>query len=115
MGQNNLQQKLHRKMLIKSVKLSTKLRALSEGNKAYTYREQTAYNNANCLFKDVKKYISTHYKASRIVVAACRMCDDLMHNVRKEWMRTCTTESEVERAKTLLKTNPILQLDRTMS
>lgn len=116
-------------MSIKLVKLSTKLRVLSEGNKPYIYREQTAFYTTKCLFKDepkavyngsvdnhdLKNYISTRNKASRIVLAACRMCDDVMHNVQKEWIRICTTESEVERAKNLLKTNPILQLDGKLS
>uniref|UniRef100_A0A2K5TSZ1 Mitochondrial-processing peptidase subunit beta n=3 Tax=Euarchontoglires TaxID=314146 RepID=A0A2K5TSZ1_MACFA len=38
---------------------------------------------------------------------------DMLHVVQKEWMRLCTsvTESEVARAKNLLKTNMLLQLD----
>nr|XP_021503328.1 mitochondrial-processing peptidase subunit beta [Meriones unguiculatus] len=38
---------------------------------------------------------------------------DMLHAVQKEWMRLCTnvTESEVARAKNLLKTNMLLQLD----
>uniref|UniRef100_A0AAG5CTA7 Mitochondrial-processing peptidase subunit beta n=1 Tax=Anopheles atroparvus TaxID=41427 RepID=A0AAG5CTA7_ANOAO len=42
-------------------------------------------------------------------------CEDMLYNVQSEWMRLCTmvTESEVERAKNLLKTNMLLQLDGT--
>lgn len=38
---------------------------------------------------------------------------DMVHVVQKEWMRLCTsvTDSEVARAKNLLKTNMLLQLD----
>ncbi|XP_028667409.1 mitochondrial-processing peptidase subunit beta [Erpetoichthys calabaricus] len=39
--------------------------------------------------------------------------EDMMHFTQREWMRLCTsvTESEVVRAKNLLKTNMLLQLD----
>lgn len=42
-------------------------------------------------------------------------CEDMLFNVQSEWMRLCTmaTETEVERAKNLLKTNMLLQLDGT--
>lgn len=42
-------------------------------------------------------------------------CDQMLFNVQSEWMRLCTmvTESEIERAKNLLKTNLLLQLDGT--
>ncbi|XP_055380984.1 mitochondrial-processing peptidase subunit beta [Condylostylus longicornis] len=42
-------------------------------------------------------------------------CEDMLYNVQSEWMRLCTmvTDSEVERAKNLLKTNMLLQLDGT--
>lgn len=42
-------------------------------------------------------------------------CEDMMFNLQSEWMRLCTmvTEAEVERAKNLLKTNMLLQLDGT--
>ncbi|KFB37884.1 AGAP000935-PA-like protein [Anopheles sinensis] len=42
-------------------------------------------------------------------------CEDMLFNVQNEWMRLCTmvTEGEVERAKNLLKTNMLLQLDGT--
>lgn len=41
--------------------------------------------------------------------------DDFLANVHKEWMKLClsVTEGEVERAKNLLKTNMLLQLDGT--
>lgn len=41
--------------------------------------------------------------------------DDMLYNIQKEWMKLCTavTEGEVERAKNLLKTNMLLQLDGT--
>lgn len=41
--------------------------------------------------------------------------DDMVRAVQGEWMRLCTmvTEAEVERAKNLLKTNMLLQLDGT--
>eukprot|EP00794_Sanderia_malayensis_P006254 gene6254-6973_t len=39
--------------------------------------------------------------------------DDLLFNIQSEWMRICTSirDSEVDRAKNLLKTNLLLQLD----
>ncbi|KAM7360477.1 ubiquinol-cytochrome c reductase core protein 1 [Cochliomyia hominivorax] len=42
-------------------------------------------------------------------------CENMLFNVQQEWMRLCTmvTEAEVERAKNLLKTNMLLQLDGT--
>uniref|UniRef100_A0A7G3AJR8 Mitochondrial-processing peptidase subunit beta n=1 Tax=Lutzomyia longipalpis TaxID=7200 RepID=A0A7G3AJR8_LUTLO len=42
-------------------------------------------------------------------------CEDMLFNVQSEWMRLCTmvTDSEVDRAKNLLKTNMLLQLDGT--
>lgn len=42
-------------------------------------------------------------------------CEEMLFNVQTEWMRLCTmvTEAEVERAKNLLKTNMLLQLDGT--
>lgn len=41
--------------------------------------------------------------------------EDMVYNIQKEWMKLCTsvTEGEVERAKNLLKTNMLLQLDGT--
>ncbi|XP_014286882.1 mitochondrial-processing peptidase subunit beta [Halyomorpha halys] len=41
--------------------------------------------------------------------------EDMVFNIQNEWMRLCTsvTEGEVERAKNLLKTNMLLQLDGT--
>lgn len=43
-------------------------------------------------------------------------CDQMLYNVQSEWMRLCTivTDSEIERAKNLLKTNMLLQLDGNM-
>lgn len=40
-------------------------------------------------------------------------CQDMVANIQQEWRRLCTevTEDEVERAKDLLKTNMLLQLD----
>uniref|UniRef100_A0A336LZN4 Mitochondrial-processing peptidase subunit beta n=1 Tax=Culicoides sonorensis TaxID=179676 RepID=A0A336LZN4_CULSO len=42
-------------------------------------------------------------------------CEDMLFNVQSEWMRLCTmvTDAEVNRAKNLLKTNMLLQLDGT--
>ncbi|XP_053691689.1 mitochondrial-processing peptidase subunit beta [Sabethes cyaneus] len=42
-------------------------------------------------------------------------CEDMVFNLQNEWMRLCTmvTDSEVDRAKNLLKTNMLLQLDGT--
>jgi processing peptidase subunit beta len=42
-------------------------------------------------------------------------CENMLFNIQSEWMRLCTivTEGEVERAKNLLKTNMLLQLDGT--
>ncbi|XP_022114924.1 mitochondrial-processing peptidase subunit beta [Pieris rapae] len=41
--------------------------------------------------------------------------EDMLYNIQSEWMKLCTsvTEGEVERAKNLLKTNMLLQLDGT--
>lgn len=41
------------------------------------------------------------------------MCDEMIYAIQKEWMRLCggVKESEVERAKNLLMTNMLLQLD----
>ena len=43
--------------------------------------------------------------------------DNMLSNIQHEWMRLCTSVSdfEVERAKNLLKTNMLLQLDGTTS
>ncbi|XP_017799369.1 PREDICTED: mitochondrial-processing peptidase subunit beta isoform X2 [Habropoda laboriosa] len=43
------------------------------------------------------------------------MLEHFVYNIQREWMRLCTTvtEREVERAKTALKTNMLLQLDGT--
>lgn len=42
-------------------------------------------------------------------------CADMMAGIQHEWMRICTmaTDAEIERAKNLLKTNLLLQLDGT--
>ncbi|CAD7084923.1 unnamed protein product [Hermetia illucens] len=42
-------------------------------------------------------------------------CEDMVFNIQTEWMRLCTivTDAEVDRAKNLLKTNMLLQLDGT--
>lgn len=42
-------------------------------------------------------------------------CESMLYNVQSEWMRICTapTPTEVERAKNLLKTSMLLQLDGT--
>ncbi|XP_076279144.1 ubiquinol-cytochrome c reductase core protein 1 [Lasioglossum baleicum] len=42
-------------------------------------------------------------------------CEDFVENIQSEWMRLCVsvTEREVERAKNILKTNMLLQLDGT--
>lgn len=41
--------------------------------------------------------------------------ENMIYNIQMEWMRMCTgiTDFEVERAKNLLKTNMLLQLDGT--
>ncbi|XP_049873794.1 mitochondrial-processing peptidase subunit beta [Pectinophora gossypiella] len=48
-------------------------------------------------------------------VAEPLQLEDMLYNIQKEWMKLCTsvTEAEVERAKNLLKTNMLLQLDGT--
>ncbi|TRY74971.1 hypothetical protein TCAL_11611 [Tigriopus californicus] len=48
-------------------------------------------------------------------VAGNMQLDDMVHFITEEWMRLCTTVSdfEVDRAKNLLKTNMMLQLDGT--
>ncbi|XP_034838393.1 mitochondrial-processing peptidase subunit beta [Maniola hyperantus] len=48
-------------------------------------------------------------------VAEPMQIEDMVYNIQKEWMKLCTsvTEGEVERAKNLLKTNMLLQLDGT--
>lgn len=42
-------------------------------------------------------------------------CEDMLFNIQTEWMKLCTivTEKDVDRAKNLLKTNMLLQLDGT--
>ncbi|XP_069692949.1 mitochondrial-processing peptidase subunit beta isoform X2 [Periplaneta americana] len=42
-------------------------------------------------------------------------CEDMLFNIQSEWMRLCSTvtETEVDRAKKLLKTSMLLQLDGT--
>ncbi|KAK0090445.1 hypothetical protein PV325_000109 [Microctonus aethiopoides] len=42
-------------------------------------------------------------------------CEEMVWNIQREWMRLCTsvTEKEVDRAKNMLKTNMLLQLDGT--
>ena len=42
-------------------------------------------------------------------------CQDFLYNIQREWIRLCisVTEKEVERAKNILKTNMLLQLDGT--
>ncbi|XP_076244516.1 ubiquinol-cytochrome c reductase core protein 1 [Calliopsis andreniformis] len=42
-------------------------------------------------------------------------CEDFVFNIQREWIRLCVTvrEKEVERAKNILKTNMLLQLDGT--
>ncbi|XP_015523395.1 mitochondrial-processing peptidase subunit beta [Neodiprion pinetum] len=42
-------------------------------------------------------------------------CELMLYNIQNEWMRLCTivTEREVERARNILKTNMLLQLDGT--
>lgn len=44
-----------------------------------------------------------------------KICDDFAWHLQEEWKRLCTsvTEKEVERAKNVLKTNMLLQLDGT--
>ncbi|XP_051890000.1 mitochondrial-processing peptidase subunit beta [Pristis pectinata] len=47
------------------------------------------------------------------MVCESNTIDEMLHFVQREWMRLCTsvTESEIARAKNLLKTNMLLQLD----
>jgi len=49
------------------------------------------------------------------VVCEPLMCESMLYNIQSEWMRLCTaaTPAEVERAKSLLKTSMLLQLDGT--
>jgi len=48
-------------------------------------------------------------------VAEPMQIDDFIFNVQNEWMRLCTsvTDFEIERAKNILRTNMLLQLDGT--
>merc|ERR1712002_149697 len=48
-------------------------------------------------------------------VAEAMQIDDFVYNIQSEWMRLCTnvTDFEVERAKNILRTNLLLQLDGT--
>ncbi|KAF6201642.1 hypothetical protein GE061_004035, partial [Apolygus lucorum] len=48
-------------------------------------------------------------------VANTLSLDDLVYNIQSEWMRLCTSlsQSEVDRAKNVLKSNMFLQLDGT--
>ncbi|KAJ6632619.1 Mitochondrial-processing peptidase subunit beta, partial [Pseudolycoriella hygida] len=108
-------QETHRKMTFTLMKLSMKFRALS---KTLISRKQTVFDNAMCLPQDVtnsfyssvNKYDLRSYSGTLCkAVDACVMCDEMIQNVQKEWMRICTIESEIERANNVLKTNLLLQ------
>lgn len=67
-----------------------------------------SYQSFNTCYKDTGLW-GVYY------VCDPMMCEDFIENVQSEWMRLCTsvTEREVERAKNILKTNMLLQLDGT--
>ncbi|KAK6626623.1 hypothetical protein RUM44_009099 [Polyplax serrata] len=77
--------------------------------------ENVAYTNSAHSFQS----FNTCYKDTGLwgVYFVCepKNCDDMMFLIIEEWKRLCTsvTTNEVERAKNLLKTNMLLQLDGT--
>ena len=68
----------------------------------------TSFQSFNTCYKDTGLW-GVYFVAEKLRL------DDMMFNVQQEWMRLCSsvTEFEVERAKNLLKTNMLLQLDGT--
>ncbi|EDL99416.1 peptidase (mitochondrial processing) beta, isoform CRA_b [Rattus norvegicus] len=84
---------------------------------AYTSREQTVYY-AKAFSKDLPRAVEILADINTGLWGLYMVCEqatvaDMLHAVQKEWMRLCTavSESEVARAKNLLKTNMLLQLD----
>ncbi|KAJ8736585.1 hypothetical protein PYW08_007241 [Mythimna loreyi] len=77
-------------------------RAASAGNLCHSFQ------SFNTCYKDTGLW-------GIYFVAEPLQLDDMLYNVQKEWMKLCTsvTEGDVERAKNLLKTNMLLQLDGT--
>ncbi|XP_075992933.1 ubiquinol-cytochrome c reductase core protein 1 [Anticarsia gemmatalis] len=77
-------------------------RAASAGNLCHSFQ------SFNTCYKDTGLW-------GIYFVAEGLQLDDMVHNIQGEWMKLCTsvTEGEVERAKNLLKTNMLLQLDGT--
>ncbi|XP_075230029.1 ubiquinol-cytochrome c reductase core protein 1 [Lycorma delicatula] len=67
-----------------------------------------SFQSFNTCYKDTGLW-GTYFVCDRLTI------DDMLFNIQEEWMRLCTqvTSSEVERAKNLLKTNMLLQLDGT--
>ncbi|CAB3240237.1 unnamed protein product [Arctia plantaginis] len=77
-------------------------RAASAGNLCHSFQ------SFNTCYKDTGLW-------GIYFVAEPLQLDDMVHNIQSEWMKLCTsvTDSEVLRAKNLLKTNMLLQLDGT--
>lgn len=77
-------------------------RAASAGNLCHSFQ------SFNTCYKDTGLW-------GIYFVAEPLQLDDMVHNIQSEWMKLCTsvTDSEVTRAKNLLKTNMLLQLDGT--
>lgn len=77
-------------------------RAASAGNLCHSFQ------SFNTCYKDTGLW-------GIYFVAEPLQLDDMVYNLQKEWMKLCTavTEGDVERAKNLLKTNMLLQLDGT--
>lgn len=65
-----------------------------------------SYQSFNTCYKDTGLW-------GIYVVCEAAKCEDIIFNTQNEFMRLChsVTEAEVDRAKNLLKTNMLLQLD----
>ncbi|OWR43309.1 mitochondrial processing peptidase beta subunit [Danaus plexippus plexippus] len=77
-------------------------RAASAGNLCHSFQ------SFNTCYKDTGLW-GIYYVAEPMQI------EDMLFNIQHEWMKLCTsvTEGEVERAKNILKTNMLLQLDGT--
>ncbi|XP_054276102.1 mitochondrial-processing peptidase subunit beta [Macrosteles quadrilineatus] len=77
-------------------------KAAAEDNLAHSFQ------SFNTCYKDTGLW-GVYFVSERLDI------EDMLYNIQSEWMRICNalTEGEVERAKNLLKTNMLLQLDGT--
>lgn len=67
-----------------------------------------SYQSFNTCYKDTGLW-GVYFVCDRM------QCEDMVWNIQQQWMKLCTsvTEKEVNRAKNILKTNMLLQLDGT--